>query len=247
MKAICLKEITNMKSNYVNVSLFDISDTFPEISEEEFSQSVIDHQLICGIGFVHGKYRIYKWSQEEHTEQDSKNFLAHEYGLGGWSTDFGFLDHDSKGLTFRKYKRGASLDDEIIKVVSWTEVSNRIQTLIAVDRYLTPDEMKYYKENINQIEILYKPRNKVQDEVDDNDLYRQAIKFYSREITDSSSFTIESELTKIYQKELVYCFENSMSLQDFEEWTEYEEENNIRISYDEYYEISQQQEIEIEL
>lgn len=38
-----------------------------------------------------------------------------------------------------------------------------------------------------------------------------------------------------------------MSLQDFEEWTEYEEENNIRISYDEYYEISQQQEIEIEL
>ena len=107
--------------------------------------------------------------------------------------------------------------------------------------------MKYYKENKNQIEILYKPRNKVQDEVDDNDLYRQAIKFYSREITDSSSFTIESELTKIYQKELVYCFENSMSLQDFEEWTEYEEENNIRISYDEYYEISQQQEIEIEL
>ena len=236
-----------MKKNYVNVSLFDIADTFPEMSDEEFPQSMIDHQLIRGSGFVDGKYRIYKWFQEGHTEQENKSFLAYEYGTGGWSTEFGFLNHDSKGLEFRKYKKGSSWEDEITKSLSWPQVSKRIQTLIAVDRYLTPKEMKYYQENKDQIEILYKPKIKDQDEVNDSDFYRQAIQFYSREITDDASFTIESDFTKKYQEELVYCFKNSLSILDFDEWTNYEEENDIRVSYDEYHEISLQEEEELEI
>ena len=133
---------------YTEISLFDVTDAFPDEDDNEISQKMIDSQLQRGSGFVGGKPRIYKWFQEEHTEIENQKFLAKEYGLGGWSTDFGWLHHDSKGLRFVKYDRINKHDIAEIGL-SWVEVSKRIQTLIAVDQYLTPEEMAEML-NVNQ-------------------------------------------------------------------------------------------------
>lgn len=140
---------------YTEVSLFDISDTFPDEERNPFPQSMIDQELIRGSGFEDGKYRIYKWFNEGHTEQQNRKFLAREYGLGGWSTDFGYLDHSSKGLEFRIHELGKNFDDDKIKIMSWAAVSQRLQVLIALNKYLNEDELKYYEENKEEIDIWW--------------------------------------------------------------------------------------------
>lgn len=123
--------------DYTEISLFDVTDTFPD--DGEISQKMIDRQLKRGSGFVNGRLRIYQWFQNDHTEIENQKFLSKEYGLGGWSTDFGWLDHDSKGLRFVKYDRINKHDIAEIGL-SWVEVSKRIQTLIALDEYLTQED-----------------------------------------------------------------------------------------------------------
>lgn len=123
--------------DYTEISLFDVTDTFPD--DGDISQKMIDRQLQRGSGFVNGRLRIYQWFQNDHTEIENQKFLSKEYGLGGWSTDFGWLHHDSKGLRFVKYDRINKHDIAEIGL-SWVEVSKRIQTLIAVDQYLTQED-----------------------------------------------------------------------------------------------------------
>ena len=124
---------------YTEISLFDVTDAFPDEDDNEISQKMIDSQLQRGSGFVNGRLRIYQWFQNDHTEIENQKFLAKEYGLGGWSTDFGWLHHDSKGLRFVKYDRINKHDIAEIGL-SWVEVSKRIQTLIALDQYLTQED-----------------------------------------------------------------------------------------------------------
>lgn len=125
--------------DYTEISLFDVTDAFPDEDDNEISQKMIDSQLQRGSGFVNGRLRIYKWYQNDHTEIENQKFLSKEYGLGGWSTDFGWLHHDSKGLRFVKYDRINKHDIAEIGL-SWVEVSKRIQTLIALDQYLTQED-----------------------------------------------------------------------------------------------------------
>lgn len=143
------------QKDYIEVSLFDISDTFPDENTSPFPQSMIDEELRKGSGFENGKYRIYKWFNENHTEQQNEKFLAREYGLGGWTTTFGTLDHSSKGLEFRKYKYSEGYKPEIIKIMSWREVSERIQVLIALNKYLNEKESKHYELIKNKIDFWY--------------------------------------------------------------------------------------------
>lgn len=124
---------------YTEISLFDVTDAFPDEDDNEISQKMIDSQLQRGSGFVNGRLRIYQWFQNDHTEIENQKFLSKEYGLGGWSTDFGWLHHDSKGLRFVKYDRINKHDIAEIGL-SWVEVSKRIQTLIALDQYLTQED-----------------------------------------------------------------------------------------------------------
>lgn len=125
--------------DYTEISLFDVTDAFPDEDDNEISQKMIDSQLQRGSGFVNGRLRIYQWFQNDHTEIENQKFLSKEYGLGGWSTDFGWLHHDSKGLRFVKYDRINKHDIAEIGL-SWVEVSKRIQTLIALDQYLTQED-----------------------------------------------------------------------------------------------------------
>lgn len=140
-----------MKNKNLELSIFDFLDAQEDESDEIISQKTIDEQLCLGSGFIHGKYRIFKWFSQHHTEKENINFLAHEYGVGGWSTDFGFLDRNSKGLSFQKYKTESKFHQKYVKDISWSEVSQRLQVLIALNKYMNKEELEEYKKIQDEI------------------------------------------------------------------------------------------------
>lgn len=109
------------------------------------SQADLDNELTRGSGFSEGKFRIFKFYQTIYTQQDALSFLKKEYGTGGHSQTFldgqrGFVDHDGKGLSFRKY------GSDTPTVFSWIKVHRRLSELIALDRYLSEKEKAYLPE-----------------------------------------------------------------------------------------------------
>ena len=92
-----------------------------------------------------------------HTVDEAVKFLKKEYGIGGHSHTFlngesGFVDHDSKGLTFAIYKK------DLRKTIPWKTVDAHLRLLIANDRYLTDKEKEglpaYEQELIEREERL---------------------------------------------------------------------------------------------
>ena len=98
----------------------------------------VNADLTRGSGFTGGKRRIYEYWQDNHSVKDKAEFLKHEYGTGGHShacsgaTHSG-QDHDAKGVRYTK-----SGCDKV--QMSWTQVAQRIDSLMQKGRYLTPEE-----------------------------------------------------------------------------------------------------------
>ena len=150
----------------------DLQLTFPTVAEQQeaiaeaeaekasvfaISDAEINNELCRGTGFEHGKYRVYRYYQEMHTVDEAVKFLKKEYGIGGHSHTFlngqsGFVDHDSKGLTFAIYK------NDLRKTIPWKTVDAHLRLLIANDRYLTDKEKEglpaYEQELIEREERL---------------------------------------------------------------------------------------------
>lgn len=108
-----------------------------------FSQAEIDRILTRGSGISHGKYRIYEQMQKHETQSSNVAFLKQEYGIGGSSPAYGWIDeeHDSKGLHLEK---GTISNKDVSVTLKWNQVSKRINELIAADRYLSKKEKEYY-------------------------------------------------------------------------------------------------------
>ncbi len=109
------------------------------------SQADLDNELTMGSGFAEGKFRIYKFYQSIHTQQDAIAFLKKEYGIGGHSHTYldgssGFVDHDSKGLRFQDYGMKSE------QTFSWQAVNKRLHELVTLDRYLSEKEKAYLPE-----------------------------------------------------------------------------------------------------
>ena len=150
----------------------DLQLTFPAVAEQQeaiaeaeaekasafaVSDAEINNELCRGTDFEHGKYRVYRYYQEMHTVDEAVKFLKKEYGIGGHSHTFlngesGFVDHDSKGLTFAIYKK------DLRKTIPWKTVDAHLRLLIANDRYLTDKEKEglpaYEQELIEREERL---------------------------------------------------------------------------------------------
>lgn len=109
-----------------------------------FSQEEIDRILVRGSNIQHGKYRIYQQFKKNETLKENAAFLKHEYGTGGSNHTVGYIDedHTSKGITLRRGKEIGN--DEIEVTLNWNKVAKRIGELIAVDRYLSKEELKQY-------------------------------------------------------------------------------------------------------
>ena len=98
----------------------------------------INADMTRGSDFAGGKARIYEYWQEPHSTQERADFLKHEFGIGGHShacsgaTHSG-QEHDAKGIRYQK--NGC---DNV--QMSWTQVAQRIDSLMKKGRYLTVEE-----------------------------------------------------------------------------------------------------------
>ncbi|QDW73587.1 hypothetical protein FND36_05760 [Lachnospiraceae bacterium KGMB03038] len=105
-------------------------------------QEIIDYALQSGSSFEHGKYRIYAYFLQEHSNKEKAEFLKQEYGMGGSVTDYlgeSFRqDTNAKGYTIQWKNYETTL--------KWTVVAKRINELIAIGRYMSKREMEYLPE-----------------------------------------------------------------------------------------------------
>ena len=102
-----------------------------------FSQEIIDRAIQSGSGMEHGKYRIYSYFLKNHSRTEKADFLKNEYGFSGrYPLIIGTnidLQADAKGMHLRR--------GEDIRNLSWSDVSKRIDELIALERYMTKREL----------------------------------------------------------------------------------------------------------
>ena len=119
-----------------------------EISPSAFSlsQAEIENALRRGSNVEGSKLRIWKIYQLQPDRKLRAKALANEYapyGPGGSSHTYldgssGWLDHDSKGLTFEHYP------DHRKTLLRWDRVEKYIDLMIQSDRYLTDKEKEHY-------------------------------------------------------------------------------------------------------
>ena len=106
------------------------------------SQTDIEKALRRGSNFENSKLRIWEIYQTQPDRKLRAKALAKEYaphGPGGCSHTYldgssGWLDHDSKGLTFEHYP-----DHQKI-FLRWNQVEKYIDLMMQADRYLTDEE-----------------------------------------------------------------------------------------------------------
>lgn len=122
----------------------EIKDSLPLF----LSQEQVDNVILKGSGFAEGKFRIFEQFAKKEPLQNNISFLKKEYGIGGVSEP-NMLDiwHDAKGITI------TSIDRKEKYKISWKAVSKRIEQLIAINRYLSPEEQSSYSKyrlNLNK-------------------------------------------------------------------------------------------------
>ena len=109
------------------------------------SQAEIENALRRGSNFENSKLRIWEIYQTQPDRKLRAKALAKEYaphGPGGCSHTYldgssGWLDHDSKGLTFEHYP------DHQKVLLRWDRVEKYIDLMIQSDRYLTDKEKEH--------------------------------------------------------------------------------------------------------
>lgn len=124
-----------------------------EIRNEDFiTRDEINYRLTQGSSFVQGKFRIYKYFTEGHSQKENIDFLKHEYGTGGGShalpgNDFAHENHDAKGI---KLEKGSYLEPYAEVLLSWNIVEKRIRELIKAGKYLTEAELEDYRDYVQK-------------------------------------------------------------------------------------------------
>ena len=117
--------------------------TFAE-NRRYISDDEIDAMLAGrGSGVSGGKYRIYTYFKNEHTDKEKADFLRQEYGTGGYGSGGDDESHDSKGLFYSRGEIGKPYDKGLLP---WNKVAKRIETLIADSRYLSQEALANYPE-----------------------------------------------------------------------------------------------------
>ena len=124
------------------IESIDQAESEKSPSAFSLSQAEIENALRRGSNFENSKFRIWKIYQLQPDRKLRAKALAKEYapnGPGGSSHTYldgssGWLDHDSKGLTFEHYP------DHQKTLLRWNQVEKYIDLMIQSDRYLTEEE-----------------------------------------------------------------------------------------------------------
>ena len=108
------------------------------MTQDEIDAVLTQNAPIAGAGS-----RIYQFFSEPHSTNEKLEFLKNEYGIGGRmpgvSGEHGSSEsHDAKGMQLRK----SNCPDVLLK---WNQVAERIDGLIQMNRYLTPEKQALYE------------------------------------------------------------------------------------------------------
>ena len=108
------------------------------LTQDEIDAVLTQSAPIAGAGS-----RIYRFFSEPHSTNEKLEFLKNEYGIGGKmpgvSGEHGSSEsHDAKGIQLRK----SNCPDVLLK---WNQVAERIDGLIQMNRYLTPEKQALYE------------------------------------------------------------------------------------------------------
>ena len=126
------------------IESIDQAESEKSPSAFSLSQAEIENALRRGSNFENSKLRIWKIYQLQPDRKLRAKALAKEYapnGPGGSSHTYldgsnGWLDHDSKGLTFEHYP------DHQKVLLRWNQVEKYIDLMIQSDRYLSDKEKR---------------------------------------------------------------------------------------------------------
>ena len=115
-----------------------LSDVRGFMTQDEIDAVLTQSAPIAGAGS-----RIYQFFSEPHSTNEKLEFLKNEYGIGGKmpgvSGEHGSSEsHDAKGIQLRK----SNCPDVLLK---WERVAERIDGLIQMNRYLTPEKQALYE------------------------------------------------------------------------------------------------------
>ena len=107
------------------------------------TQDEIDAVLTQSAPIAGADSRIYQFFSRPHSTNEKLEFLKNEYGIGGKmpgvSGEHGSSEsHDAKGIQLRK----SNCPDVLLK---WNQVAERIDGLIQMNRYLTPEKQALYE------------------------------------------------------------------------------------------------------
>ena len=134
----------NIPTEAQQIEKIDQAESEKTPSAFVLSQADIEKALRRGSNFENSKLRIWKIYQLKPDRKLRAKALAKEYaphGPGGCSHTYldgssGWLDHDSKGLTFEHYP-----DHQKI-FLRWNQVEKYIDLMMQADRYLTDKERR---------------------------------------------------------------------------------------------------------
>ncbi len=129
-----LEDLLLSRSDFITKPDFDFQPQF-FITDDEKNHFLTTH----GSGVESGKFRIAEYFAEEHTLPERIQFLKHEYGDGGMG-HAGFDEwHDAKGI--RITKSPFSADTKCTAFMKWNEVAERIERLIAENKYISQKDI----------------------------------------------------------------------------------------------------------
>ena len=134
----------NIPTEAKQIESIDQAESEKSPSAFSLSQTEIENALRRGSNFENSKLRIWKIYQLQPDRKLRAKALAKEYapnGPGGSSHTYldgsnGWLDHDSKGLTFEHYP------DHQKVLLRWDRVEKYIDLMIQSDRYLSDKERR---------------------------------------------------------------------------------------------------------
>ncbi len=113
----------------------------------------LNKELKRGSGFENGKFRIQKFYEDKKpNNKEFVDFLKHEYGIGGHSSDdpIAFVDHDSKGIQFTLNDENGRMSDTKF-TFTWTEAARMASVLIEKGEYLSEKQAEQYIEWKNPV------------------------------------------------------------------------------------------------
>lgn len=106
------------------------------------SQEQIDNILIYGGVVEESKFRIYDHLTNPYNNEKPSDFLKREYGDGGYSSENGWIDFSSKGISVTK--------GENKTLLKWNNLAKRNIEIINEGRFFNEEEQREYQDYIKK-------------------------------------------------------------------------------------------------